>query len=174
MSAKRIVIFLFLLLMLPALSLAAGTTSLSCAIVATDDVALRPLELNQRDVVSVLDLVYEGLFTLDESFTPQMVLCRSYTCSADGLTWRFTLRSGGACQVLPQKEFQLLYKLSSFPGQIFTRQQLMDDIWGVDSETDAHTVDVHIGRLRERLRDNPDLEIVTVRGLGYKAVRKND
>ena len=69
---------------------------------------------------------------------------------------------------------KLLYKLSSFPGQIFTRQQLMDDIWGVDSETDAHTVDVHIGRLRERLRDNPDLEIVTVRGLGYKAVRKND
>ena len=49
----------------------------------------------------------------------------------------------------------------------------MEDIWGPDSESDIHTVDVHVGRLRERLRDNPDLEIVTVRGLGYKAVRKN-
>ena len=85
----------------------------------------------------------------------------------------FTLRCGAGAQVLPQKEFQLLYKLSSFPGRIFTRQQLMEDIWGPDSESDTHTVDVHVGRLRERLRDNPDLEIVTVRGLGYKVVRKN-
>jgi DNA-binding response OmpR family regulator len=75
--------------------------------------------------------------------------------------------------MLPQKEFQLLYKLASYPGRIFTRQQLMEDIWGPDSESDVHTVDVHVGRLRERLRDNPDLEIVTVRGLGYKVVRKN-
>jgi two-component system OmpR family response regulator len=74
--------------------------------------------------------------------------------------------------VLPQKEFMLLYKLISFPGKIFTRQQIMDDIWGVDSYTDSHTVDVHINRLRDRFRDNSDFEIVTVRGLGYKAVKK--
>lgn len=86
----------------------------------------------------------------------------------------FTLRQGEASAVLPQKEFQLLYKLTSNLGRIFTRQQLMDDIWGVDSETDTHTVDVHINRLRDRLRGSPDLEIVTVRGLGYKAVRHND
>ncbi len=85
----------------------------------------------------------------------------------------FTLRQGETSAVLPQKEFQLLYKLASYPGQIFTRQQLMDDIWGVTSETDTHTVDVHINRLRDRLRGSPDLEIVTVRGLGYKVVRRN-
>ena len=71
---------------------------------------------------------------------------------------------------LPQKEFMLLYKMVSFPGRIFTRQQLMDDIWGY-SEADTHTVDVHIGRLRERFRDNPDFKIVTMRGVGYKVVK---
>ena len=72
---------------------------------------------------------------------------------------------------LPQKEFMLLYKMVSFPGRIFTRQQRMDDIWGYSSETDTHTVDVHIGRLRERFRDNPDFKIVTMRGVGYKVVK---
>ena len=73
---------------------------------------------------------------------------------------------------LPQKEFLLLFKLLAAPGRIFTRQQIMDDIWGVDSASETHTVDVHINRLRDRFRDNPDFEIVTVRGLGYKAVKK--
>ena len=73
---------------------------------------------------------------------------------------------------LPQKEFMLLYKMVSFPGRIFTRQQLMDDIWGYSSESDTHTVDVHIGRLRERFRDNPDFKIVTMRGVGYKVVKQ--
>jgi DNA-binding response OmpR family regulator len=76
--------------------------------------------------------------------------------------------------ILPQKEFMLLYKLVSYPGHIYTRQQLMDDIWGVETETDPRTVDVHINRLRDRFRDNPDFEIVTVRGIGYKAVKKNE
>ena len=73
---------------------------------------------------------------------------------------------------LPQKEFMLLYKMVSFPGRIFTRQQLMDDIWGYSSESDTHTVDVHIGRLRERFRDNPDFKIITMRGVGYKVVKQ--
>ena len=77
----------------------------------------------------------------------------------------------GESTVLPQKEFMLLYKMASFPGRIFTRQQLMDDIWGYDSSTDTHTVDVHIARLRERFRDNSDFKIVTMRGVGYKVVR---
>lgn len=71
---------------------------------------------------------------------------------------------------LPQKEFQLLYKLLSYPDKIFTRQQLMDEIWGLDTDTDERTIDVHIKRLRDRFSDNLDFEIVTVRGLGYKAV----
>ncbi len=73
---------------------------------------------------------------------------------------------------LPQKEFFLLYKLLSYPNRIFTRRQIMDDIWGVEIKTDTHTLDVHISRLRERFKSNPDFEIVTVRGLGYKAVKK--
>lgn len=72
---------------------------------------------------------------------------------------------------LPQKEFYLLFKLMSYPDMIFTRVQLMDEIWGPDTDTDEHTLNVHIGRLREKFKNNPDFEIVTVRGLGYKAVK---
>ena len=81
-----------------------------------------------------------------------------------------SVHTGKETMTLPQKEFMLLYKMVSFPGRIFTRQQLMDDIWGY-SEADTHTVDVHIGRLRERFRDNPDFKIVTMRGVGYKVVK---
>ncbi len=73
--------------------------------------------------------------------------------------------------ILPQKEFMLLYKMAAYPGKIFTRQQLMDDIWGYSSETDTHTVDVHIGRLREKFGESPDFKIVTMRGIGYKVVK---
>ena len=61
-----------------------------------------------------------------------------------------TVTRGETSMILPQKEFMLLYKMAAYPGKIFTRQQLMDDIWGYDSDSDSHTVDVHIGRLRER------------------------
>ena len=84
-------------------------------------------------------------------------------------TW--TLIDASGTQILPQKEFQLLYKLLSYPGQIFTRQQLLDDIWGIEQE-DSHTLDVHMSRLRERLRKNTDFEIATIRGLGYRVVKK--
>ena len=82
-----------------------------------------------------------------------------------------TVTTGTESFNLPQKEFMLLYKMASYPGKIFTRQQLMDEIWGYDSDSDTHTVDVHIGRLRERFRDNGDFKIVTIRGVGYKVVR---
>lgn len=73
---------------------------------------------------------------------------------------------------MPQKEFYLLFKLLSYPNMIFTRLQLMDEIWGMESVTDDHTLNVHINRLRDRFRGWPEIEIVTVRGLGYKAVKK--
>jgi DNA-binding response OmpR family regulator len=73
-------------------------------------------------------------------------------------------------QELPQKEFLLLFKLLSYPNKIFTRRQLMDEIWDMESESDERTVDVHVSRLREKFRISPDFEIVTIRGLGYKAV----
>ena len=83
-----------------------------------------------------------------------------------------TVTRNGETQELPQKEFMLLYKLLSYPGKIFTRIQLMDEIWGADSETGWETVTVHIGRLRKRFEGWPEFEIVSVRGLGYKAVKK--
>ncbi len=83
-----------------------------------------------------------------------------------------TVTKNGESQELPQKEFMLLYKLLSYPGKIFTRIQLMDEIWGADSETGWETVTVHIGRLRKRFEGWGEFEIVSVRGLGYKAVKK--
>jgi len=83
-----------------------------------------------------------------------------------------TVSRGNEVQELPQKEFMLLYKLLSYPGKIFTRIQLMDEIWGADSETGWETVTVHIGRLRKRFQNWNEFEIISVRGLGYKAVKK--
>lgn len=82
-----------------------------------------------------------------------------------------TVSRGEERQELPQKEFLLLYKLLSFPGKIFTRIQLMDEIWGADSDTGWETVTVHIGRLRKRFESYPEFTIESVRGLGYKAVK---
>ncbi|MGN0679449.1 MAG: response regulator transcription factor [Oscillospiraceae bacterium] len=84
----------------------------------------------------------------------------------------FSVIKNGEVMVLPRKEFQILFKLLSFPGKTFTRQSIMNEFWAMDSDSEARTVDVHINRLRERLGDNDDFEIVTVRGLGYKAVKK--
>ena len=83
-----------------------------------------------------------------------------------------TVSRNDEVQELPQKEFQLLYKLLSYPGKIFTRIQLMDEIWGAESDTGWETVTVHIGRLRKRFQSWPEFEIESVRGLGYKAVKK--
>jgi DNA-binding response OmpR family regulator len=85
----------------------------------------------------------------------------SYTVSKDGQT-----------QELPQKEFQLLYKLLSYPDKIFTRIQIMDEIWGMDCDTGWDTVTVHIARIRKRFEGWQEFEIQSVRGLGYKAVKK--
>ena len=83
----------------------------------------------------------------------------------------FSVTKGDDVQELPQKEFMLLYKLLSYPGKIFTRIQLMDEIWGSESDTGWETVTVHIGRLRKRFEGWPEFEIQSVRGLGYKAVK---
>lgn len=83
----------------------------------------------------------------------------------------FSVSRGTENMVLPQKEFLLLYKLLSYPGKIFTRIQLMDEIWGADSDTGWETVTVHVGRLRKRFEGWTEFEIESVRGLGYRAVK---
>ena len=82
----------------------------------------------------------------------------------------YTVTAGNKRYELPQKEFLLLFKLLSYHNKIFTRRQLMDEIWDMDSASDERTVDVHINRLRDKFRDSPDFQIITMRGLGYKAV----
>ena len=81
----------------------------------------------------------------------------------------YTVQREGETLELPRKEFELLYKLLSYPGQIFTRNQLLDGVWGYDSESGEDTVKTHISRLRNKLRDIPEFRIVTIKGLGYKA-----
>ncbi len=82
----------------------------------------------------------------------------------------FQVTRDGHSRQLPPKEFQLLYKFLSYPRTLLTKRQLLDEIWDMDSDVDEHTVEVHIHRLRERLRDNPDFEIRTIRGFGYMGV----
>jgi len=83
-----------------------------------------------------------------------------------------SVTQNGVSETLPKKEFYLLFMMLSYPDVIFTRRQLIDEIWGMDTDVDERTVDVHIRRLRERYEDCSDFEIVTIRGLGYKAVKK--
>ncbi len=127
----------------------------------TDDYMVKPINTNEM-ILRVGALLRRAQMINDRklSFGETVLDCDS-----------FTVTQAGESQVLPQKEFMLLYKMASYPGKIFTRRQLMDDIWGYDSDSDTHTVDVHINRLRERFRDNKDLSIVTMRGVGYKVVR---
>ena len=85
---------------------------------------------------------------------------------------KLTVTEPSGVSELPPKEFMLIYKLLSYPNKIFTRRQLIDEIWDLSSESDERTVDVHVNRLRDRFRDSKDFEIITVRGLGYKGVKK--
>jgi len=129
----------------------------------TDDYMVKPVDVNEM-VLRVRALLRRA----------QIVSERHQSVGGTKLDYdSLTLHQNGQAEVLPQKEFYLLYKLMSYPNKIFTRQQLMDEIWGMESDSEARTVDVHINRLRERIKNNEDLEIVTVRGLGYKAVKRS-
>ncbi len=128
----------------------------------TDDFMVKPVNVNEM-VLRVGALLRRA----------QMINERKQTIGNTVLECdTFSVISEDGSVVLPQKEFMLLYKMASYPGKIFTRQQLMDDIWGYDSDSDTHTVDVHIGRLRDRFKTNTDFKIVTMRGVGYKVVKQ--
>jgi DNA-binding response OmpR family regulator len=76
---------------------------------------------------------------------------------------------------LPKKEFDLLFKLLSYPDRIFSKEQLLNSIWGVNAESGEETVKTHVSRLRNRLKDIPEIGITTLKGLGYKAdIKKGD
>ncbi len=126
----------------------------------TDDYMVKPVNMNE------LVLRVAALIRRAEMQNERRQTFGTLSLDLDSMT----LTVGEDAEILPQKEFMLLYKLLNSAGKTFTRQQLMDEIWGADSPSDVRTVDVHINRLRERLRDVPDYEIVTIRGLGYKVV----
>lgn len=128
----------------------------------TDDYMVKPIDVNEM-VLRIGALLKRARIS-----TERKIICGKTVLNYDALTVTFN----GEELLLPQKEFYLLYKLMSYPNKIFTRQQLMDEIWGVDSQSDERTVDVHINRLRERFKDCDDFQILTVRGLGYKVVKQ--
>ena len=129
-------------------------------IIGTDDYMTKPVD-EEEMVLRVGALLRRAKIASEKKLT-----VGSTTLHYDSLT----VSCGNIENEHPQKEFLLLFKLLSYPGKIFTRRQLMDEIWDMDSESDERTVDVHISRLRDKYRNSPDFEIVTVRGLGYKAV----
>lgn len=128
----------------------------------TDDYMIKPVDVNE------MIWRVEALLRRSQIINERKMQLGNTLFDCDSLTVIFNEEK----TVLPQKEFFLLYKLVSFPNRIFTRRQILDEIWGMDSETDPHTLEVHISRLRERFKTNPDFEIITVRGLGYKGVKK--
>ena len=130
-------------------------------IVGTDDYMTKPVDeeemiLRIRALLRRAQIVNERRITIAD-------VCLDY----DSLT----VSRGDESQTLPRKEFYLLYKILSYPGKIFTRIQLMDEIWGMESQSDDNTINVHINRLRKRFEDYPEFTIETIRGLGYKAVK---
>ena len=126
-----------------------------------DDYMVKPINVNE------MVLRVQALLRRAQTINDRRQTIGETVMECDSLT----VIAAGESMILPQKEFMLLYKMAAYPGKIFTRQQLMDEIWGYDSESDTHTVDVHIGRLRDRFRENKDFKIVTIRGVGYKVVR---
>ena len=128
----------------------------------TDDFMVKPININE------LVLRVGALLRRAQMINERRQIIGTTVLECDSLT----ITTGDKSFVMPQKEFMLLYKMASYPGKIFTRQELMDDIWGYESNSETHTIDVQIGRLRDKFKDNPDFDIVTIRGIGYKVIKK--
>ena len=131
-------------------------------LVGTDDYMTKPIDEEE------MLLRIKALLRRAKIVSEQRIVLGDVVLDYNSLT----VTKNGETQVLPQKEFLLLYKLLSYPGKTFTRIQLMDEIWGSESESGWETVTVHIGRLRHRFEGWEEFEIQSVRGLGYRAVRK--
>ena len=128
----------------------------------TDDYMVKPININEM-VLRVGALLRRAQMINDRKLIFGKTILELDSLSVYTETENF---------ILPQKEFMLLYKMASFPGKIFTRHQLMDEIWGYDNESDTHTVDVHIARLRDKFKNNTDFKIITMRGMGYKVIKQ--
>ncbi len=132
-------------------------------LVGTDDYMVKPV--NEEEML----LRIKALLRRAQIANEHKLHIEKVTLDYDALT----VSREGISQTLPQKEFYLLYKLLSYPDKIFTRLQLMDEIWGMESETVDTTVNVHVNRLRKKFEQWPEFEIIAIRGIGYKAVISN-
>ena len=129
--------------------------------IGADDYMVKPINVNEM-VLKVQALLRRATMMTEHRLTVGATVLELDT---------FTVRTPTDVQILPQKEFLLLYKMASYPGKIFTRNDLMKEVWGYENDSDTHTVDVHIARVRDRLKDSEDLKISTIRGVGYKVVK---
>lgn len=132
-------------------------------IVGTDDYITKPID--EEEFI----LRIKALLRRAQIATERKIIIDDVVLDYDS----FTVTRGNEKIELPQKEFLLLYKLLSYPGKIFTKIQLMDEIWGMESDTGWETLTVHIGRLRKHFENWDEFQIESIRGLGYKAVKKN-
>lgn len=131
--------------------------------VGVDDYMVKPIDINEM-ILRVAAVLRRSKMASEHSLT-----VGSCVLDYDAMSVK---TGSGPAETIPKMEFKLLFKLLSYPNKIFTRRQLLDELWGMEKEVDERTVDVHVKRLRERYGDNGDFDIVTVRGLGYKAVKK--
>ena len=131
-------------------------------VAGTDDYMVKPIKLQE------MLLRIGALLRRAQLVNQKRVAIAGTTLDYDAMsvTW------GDVTEQMPPKEFYLLFKLLNYPNKIFTRQELLDEIWGPDSDSDIRNVDAHIKKLRKRFASNHDFDILTVRGLGYKAVFK--
>ena len=130
-------------------------------IVGTDDYMTKPVE--EEEMV----LRIKALLRRAQIVSERKIRIGDVVLDYDSMT----VSRGEEVQELPCKEFCLIYKLLSYPGKIFTRMQLMNEVWGIESESDDSTINTHINRLRRRFETYPEFSIETIRGLGYKAVK---
>lgn len=131
-------------------------------LVGTDDYLVKPVDPEE------MVLRCKALMRRARIVSDRRIVMGDVVCDYDALS---VTRAGQPPVTLPPKEFYLLYKLLAYPGQVFTRLQLMDEVWGLDSDSDFATVNVHVNRLRTRFEGWPEFQIQTVRGIGYRAVR---
>ena len=131
-------------------------------ILGADDYMVKPIEMEE------MILRVEALLKRVKSTNQQKIKIGDLIMDYNQLS----IIKNGKIYNLAQKEFYLLYKLLSTPNTVFSRQDLIEEIWGLESESDYRTVDVHIKRIREKISDITEFEIVTVRGIGYKCIIK--
>lgn len=128
----------------------------------SDDYMTKPVDLNE------LLLRITALLRRARSASKHRIVIGDAVLDNKSLT----VVEGSETTVLPPKEFMVLFKLCTSPGRVFTRRDIMNDVWGIHAESNERTVDVHIKRLRERFANSKSFAIETVRGIGYKAVAR--